>query len=178
MTACSPAAQTERGVMTSPTPTTCELAARESDGVRVLLLWHQREDAVTVSVEDARTGQGFEFAVARACALDAFYHPFAYPPRDDHLPFITARAHERDARRRYQAAIAAAIESPQARRAALRRVLRRDRRAHPTGARGGLAHGLPRRRLRPRAQEARRRRGEVRNCCSDAGMNDRGLSQR
>ena len=98
--------------MTSPTPTTCELAARESDGVRVLLLWHPREDAVTVSVEDARAGQGFEFAVARACALDAFYHhPFAYPPRDDHLPFITARTHERDARRHYQAAIAAAIES-------------------------------------------------------------------
>ena len=32
-------------------------------------------------------------------------------PREEHLPFIMARAHERDARRRYQAAIAAAIES-------------------------------------------------------------------
>jgi hypothetical protein len=32
-------------------------------------------------------------------------------PRDDHLPFTTARADERDARRRYQAAIAAAIDS-------------------------------------------------------------------
>ena len=32
-------------------------------------------------------------------------------PRDDHLPFITARADEQDARRRYQAAISAAIES-------------------------------------------------------------------
>jgi hypothetical protein len=33
------------------------------------------------------------------------------PPRDDHLARITAREHERDARRRYQTAIAAAIES-------------------------------------------------------------------
>lgn len=64
--------------MTSATPTTRELAARESDGLRVLLLWHPREDAVTVSVEDARAGQGFELAVARHRALDAYYHPFAY----------------------------------------------------------------------------------------------------
>ena len=33
------------------------------------------------------------------------------PPRDEHLPHIPARAHERDARRRYQATIAAAFES-------------------------------------------------------------------
>jgi hypothetical protein len=64
--------------MTSPPPTTRELAARESDGVRVMLLWHPREDAVTVSVEDARAGQSFELAIARDRALDAFYHPFAY----------------------------------------------------------------------------------------------------
>jgi hypothetical protein len=55
-----------------------ELAVRESDGLRVLLLWHPREDAVTLSVEDARAGRSFELAVERACALDAFYHPFAY----------------------------------------------------------------------------------------------------
>jgi hypothetical protein len=55
-----------------------ELAIRESDGLRVLLLWHPREDAVTVSVEDARVGCSFELAVARERALDAFYHPFAY----------------------------------------------------------------------------------------------------
>jgi hypothetical protein len=58
--------------------TTRELAARESDGVRVLLLWHPREDAVTVSVEDGRAGHRFELAVERERALDAFYHPFAY----------------------------------------------------------------------------------------------------
>jgi hypothetical protein len=64
--------------MRSPTATTRELAARESDGVRVLLLWHPREDAVTVAVEDARVGDRFQLVVARERALDAFYHPFAY----------------------------------------------------------------------------------------------------
>jgi hypothetical protein len=33
------------------------------------------------------------------------------PPRDYHLPGTTTREHERAARRRYQAAIAAALES-------------------------------------------------------------------
>jgi hypothetical protein len=55
-----------------------ELAARESDGVRVRLLWHPRANAVTVSVEDARAGDLFDVAVAPDRALDAFYHPFAY----------------------------------------------------------------------------------------------------
>jgi hypothetical protein len=64
--------------MSSATPETRELAARESDGIHVLLLWHPREDALTVSVEDARAGDRFELAVARDRALDAFYHPFAY----------------------------------------------------------------------------------------------------
>jgi hypothetical protein len=64
--------------VTPRTATGRELALRESDGVRVVLLWHPREDAVTVSVEDARTDHRFELAVERARALDAFYHPFAY----------------------------------------------------------------------------------------------------
>ncbi len=55
-----------------------ELASRESDGVHVLLFWHPREDALTVSVEDARAGQRFEFSVDRSRGLDAFYHPYAY----------------------------------------------------------------------------------------------------
>jgi hypothetical protein len=55
-----------------------ELAARESDGVHVLLLWHPCDDALTVSVEDARAGHRFELVVDRRHALDAFYHPFAY----------------------------------------------------------------------------------------------------
>jgi hypothetical protein len=63
----------------SPTPRqTRELAARESDGIHVLLLWHPREDTLTVSVEDARLGDRFQLAVAPDRALDAFYHPFAH----------------------------------------------------------------------------------------------------
>jgi hypothetical protein len=63
----------------SPTPRqTRELAARESDGIHVLLLWHPRENTLTVSVEDARLGDRFHLAVAPDRALDAFYHPFAH----------------------------------------------------------------------------------------------------
>ena len=57
---------------------TRELAARESDGIHVALLWHPSENALTVSVEDERVGDRFELAVAPDRALDAFYHPFAY----------------------------------------------------------------------------------------------------
>ena len=55
-----------------------ELASRESDGVHVLLLWHPRDNTLTVSVEDARGGDCFRLAIAPDHALDAFYHPFAY----------------------------------------------------------------------------------------------------
>jgi hypothetical protein len=64
--------------MTPATPHARELAARESDGIHVLLLWHPREDAVTVSVDDDRLGDRFQLAVPADRALDAFYHPFAY----------------------------------------------------------------------------------------------------
>ena len=62
--------------MTPVTLQTRELAARENDGIHVLLLWHPRQDAVTVSVDDTRGGHRFDLAVARA--LEAFYHPFSY----------------------------------------------------------------------------------------------------
>jgi hypothetical protein len=64
--------------MSPATADTRELAARESDGLHVLLLWHPRENALTVQVEDDRLGDGFQLAVAPEHALDAFYHPFAY----------------------------------------------------------------------------------------------------
>jgi hypothetical protein len=64
--------------MSPATPETRELAARETDGIHVLLLWHPDENAVSVSVEDARVGDRFQVAVAPERALDAFYHPFAY----------------------------------------------------------------------------------------------------
>jgi hypothetical protein len=63
----------------SPTaPQTRELAARESDGIHVLLLWHPPENRLTVSVDDARLGDRFQLAVAPDRALDVFYHPFAH----------------------------------------------------------------------------------------------------
>ena len=62
----------------SPATHTRELAARESDGIHVLLLWHPIENALTVAVDDARVGGGFQLAVAPDRALDAFYHPYAY----------------------------------------------------------------------------------------------------
>ena len=55
-----------------------ELATRKSQGLAVVLRWYPRDCAVTVSVDDAKTGDRFEIAVDRARALDAFYHPYAY----------------------------------------------------------------------------------------------------
>jgi hypothetical protein len=66
------------GAMSDPTSQTSELADRESNGVHVRLLWHPAANALTVSVDDARLGDRFQFAVAPERALDAFYHPFAY----------------------------------------------------------------------------------------------------
>ena len=64
--------------MSSATQQSRELAARENDGIRVRLLWHPPQDAVSVWVEDARAGDRFQIAVAPERALDAFYHPYAY----------------------------------------------------------------------------------------------------
>ena len=64
--------------MTTTTPATRELAACESDGLHVALLWHPGENALTVTVEDERVGDRFQLAVAPDRALDAFNHPFAY----------------------------------------------------------------------------------------------------
>jgi hypothetical protein len=64
--------------MSPATPQTCELAARDSDGIHVLLLWHPLENGLTVAVENDRDGDRFQLAVAPERALDAFYHPFAY----------------------------------------------------------------------------------------------------
>ena len=64
--------------MSPATAPTCELAARDNDGIRVRLLWHPQRNAVTVSVEDDRADDRFHVAVASDHALDAFYHPFAY----------------------------------------------------------------------------------------------------
>jgi RNA 3'-terminal phosphate cyclase len=67
-----------KGVVMSASRQSKELAARQRDGLRVVLRWHPCEDAVTVSVADDRTGDRFEIAVEHEYALDAFYHPYAY----------------------------------------------------------------------------------------------------
>ena len=78
MTAGPLAPEREGGAGSPALPETRELAARESDGIHILLLWHPDENALTVSVEDARVGDRFQLEVAPDRALDAFYHPFAY----------------------------------------------------------------------------------------------------
>ena len=55
-----------------------ELAIRESDGLAVSLRWSPSTERVGVTVADARLDEDFEFDVAGAQALAAFYHPFAY----------------------------------------------------------------------------------------------------
>jgi len=75
--------------MSSTTSESQELAARESNGVHILLLWQPRADALTISVEDSRTGHRFKFAVAPDRALDAFYHPFAYAAYETELIPLT-----------------------------------------------------------------------------------------
>jgi hypothetical protein len=57
---------------------TTELAARESDGLRVRLLWKPEDGTVVVTVDDLSSGGGFELNVRPESALDAFHHPFAY----------------------------------------------------------------------------------------------------
>lgn len=55
-----------------------ELAARQSDGVEVRLLWDQASDAVSVVVADVLEGGSFSVPVEPEHALDAFNHPFGY----------------------------------------------------------------------------------------------------
>jgi hypothetical protein len=78
MTRPSPAVSEPKGGRMSVTRLARELAARETNGVSVRLLWHPRENAVTVSVEDFHDGECFDLAVSPERALDAFYHPYAY----------------------------------------------------------------------------------------------------
>jgi hypothetical protein len=55
-----------------------ELAYREGDGLKVMLLWDERYDRLAVSVFDAKTGDCFALEAPGDRALDVFYHPFAY----------------------------------------------------------------------------------------------------
>jgi hypothetical protein len=70
-------AEREGGAMRPARTHPRELAAREGDGLHVVLLWHGA-DELTVSVQDVRVGRHFQLAVAPDRALDAFNHPYAY----------------------------------------------------------------------------------------------------
>ena len=55
-----------------------ELAVRVVDDLRIVLSWRPAHDDVVVSVDDRRTGERFQLAVAGERAMHAFHHPFAY----------------------------------------------------------------------------------------------------
>jgi hypothetical protein len=55
-----------------------ELASRECDGLVVALSWSKAANRVEVKVADRKLGEELHLSVPSPCALDAFYHPFAY----------------------------------------------------------------------------------------------------
>ena len=79
---------------TTPKSTVRELDYRTNDRIEVRLLWNSLNDSVSVSVDDTRSGESFQFDVAPTHALEAFRHPFAYAGtehdprshRPEHLP--------------------------------------------------------------------------------------------
>jgi hypothetical protein len=55
-----------------------ELDSRASDGIHVRLLWHPDSGQVSITVDDAKTGEAFELVVRDGePALDVYHHPFA-----------------------------------------------------------------------------------------------------
>jgi hypothetical protein len=67
-----------------------ELARRVSDGVEVVLFWHEVTNELTVCVSDERSGAYFELEAQPDQALAVFDHPYAYAafqgvPYDDAL---------------------------------------------------------------------------------------------
>jgi hypothetical protein len=58
--------------------TVTELHHRTADGIEVSLLWSRVTHALTVAVEDSRSGVSFELEAPAEKALDVFEHPFAY----------------------------------------------------------------------------------------------------
>jgi hypothetical protein len=75
------AAYSDVAEATSPSVTR-ELDSRTSDGIHVRLLWHPRDEHLSVAVDDAKTGETFELPVRHDDrALDVFHHPYAYAAR-------------------------------------------------------------------------------------------------
>jgi hypothetical protein len=59
-----------------------ELASRHSAGITVSLYWQPDVDEVFVLVTDEQTGEIFVLEPPNGAALAAFYHPYAFRPRD------------------------------------------------------------------------------------------------
>jgi hypothetical protein len=55
-----------------------ELAARQSDGLEVALLWNRNSGSVWVDVLHVATGESLTVDAEPSKALDVYYHPFAY----------------------------------------------------------------------------------------------------
>jgi hypothetical protein len=55
-----------------------ELHHRSADGIEVSLLWSRITNALTVTVDDSRSGLSFEVPAPADRALDVFEHPYAY----------------------------------------------------------------------------------------------------
>ena len=65
--------------MTTAEPWCTELAARESNGVAVVLSWSRPTNLLTVTVADSQTGERLAIVLRDdESPLDAFYHPYAY----------------------------------------------------------------------------------------------------
>jgi hypothetical protein len=58
--------------------TITELHHRSADGIEVSLLWSRGTNALTVAVEDSRSGISFEVPAPPERALEVFEHPFAF----------------------------------------------------------------------------------------------------
>jgi hypothetical protein len=64
--------------VSSPAQGYRELAHRATDGLEIVLLWHQPSNGIMVTVSDARTGAYFELDAPPREALEVFHHPYAH----------------------------------------------------------------------------------------------------
>jgi hypothetical protein len=61
-----------------PVSSAQELAYRETDGLKIQLLYRQVGNTVLLHLIDEKLGEELEFPVPNDKALDAFDHPYAY----------------------------------------------------------------------------------------------------
>jgi hypothetical protein len=62
-----------------------DLATRQVGHIEVALLWHRRTNALSVFVVDQDRAISFELAVEASEAMEVFWHPYAYAPREQEL---------------------------------------------------------------------------------------------